>query len=420
MQQVVARMDERKLDEIQQKPDESSKAYRIRLYKNKDLYGLSNIEIGELCNKSFGVDWDESAHRKKTQNYLKGYNDAIQELKTDESYLKILDEINESKRALEREKIKFRDERMAWSQQNRLAARAEHKLDYLEQAIQEMGANRYAPLTSEDLSMAISETEEDKHMIVCLSDLHIGQTFYTQFGCYDSNIAKRRLNDYLTKILELQKLHNAKNCYVLVCGDLISGNIHKQIAVTNRENVIDQIKLASEYVSDFCYELCRAFQYVQMISASGNHSRIDTKDEALHDERLDDLVSFIVCKSLKSVGNFNMLTSDVVKFDTSLTGVYINSKLYLCVHGDYDSFSKSGAANLSLMIRQIPYAIISGHKHYPAMSIDSDIVMLQSGCLCGSGDDYTVEKRLSGKPSQTVCICDSDGYIEAVYPIIFR
>ena len=57
-------------------PNETPKAYRIRLYKNKDLYGLSNIEIGKLCNEAFDVNWDESAHRKKTQNYLKGYNDA--------------------------------------------------------------------------------------------------------------------------------------------------------------------------------------------------------------------------------------------------------------------------------------------------------------------------------------------------------
>ena len=42
--------------------------------------------------------------------------------------------------------------------------------------------------------------------------------------------------------------------------------------------------------------------------------------------------------------------------------------------------------------------------------------MIRGGSLCGSGDAYTVEKRLSGKPSQMVCVCDEDGIL-AYYPI---
>lgn len=55
-----------------------------------------NEEIGKLCNKAFGVDWTESAHRKKTQNYLKGYNDAKSELRNSDQQLQNL--INENKR----------------------------------------------------------------------------------------------------------------------------------------------------------------------------------------------------------------------------------------------------------------------------------------------------------------------------------
>ena len=74
-------------------PNETPKAYRIRLYKNKELYGLNNVEIGKLCNEAFGVEWDESAHRKKTQNYLKGYNDAKAELgNADQQLQNMIDE----------------------------------------------------------------------------------------------------------------------------------------------------------------------------------------------------------------------------------------------------------------------------------------------------------------------------------------
>lgn len=68
-------------------PNETPKSYRIRLYKNRELYGLSNTEIGNLCNEAFGVNWDESAHRKKTKNYLDGYNDAKAENATPDKQL---------------------------------------------------------------------------------------------------------------------------------------------------------------------------------------------------------------------------------------------------------------------------------------------------------------------------------------------
>lgn len=79
-------------------PNETPKAYRIRLYKNKELYGLNNEEIGRLCNEAFGVDWTESAHRKKTQNYLRGYNDAKEEMGTVDQQLQNM--IDENKRLI--------------------------------------------------------------------------------------------------------------------------------------------------------------------------------------------------------------------------------------------------------------------------------------------------------------------------------
>lgn len=68
------------------------------------------------------------------------------------------------------------------------------------------------------------------------------------------------------------------------------------------------------------------------------------------------------------------------------------------------------------MLGFIPYAVLCGHRHYSAMSDFSGVKMIQSGSLVGSGDDYCIEKRLTGKASQTVCICNNKG-IECYYPI---
>ena len=115
----------------------------------------------------------------------------------------------------------------------------------------------------------------DNDMLVILSDLHIGQTFHSFFGEYNTDIAKDRMQQLLDNIISIQKLHNSERCYVSLQGDLISGNIHKTIQVTNRENVIEQIKIATELISSFCYELTKYFKVVFMTNVSGNHTRID-------------------------------------------------------------------------------------------------------------------------------------------------
>ncbi len=42
--------------------------------------------------------------------------------------------------------------------------------------------------------------------------------------------------------------------------------------------------------------------------------------------------------------------------------------------------------------------------------------MIRGGSLAGCGDQHTVEKRLTGKPSQMVCICTDKG-VQAFYPV---
>lgn len=404
-------MNELKAKDTKQRPDESAKAYRIRLYKNKELYGLTNQEIGELCNIAFGCDYDESAHRKKVQCYLEGYSDAVKEITASEAP-EVLAEITQAKRELEREKIKFRDERNAWNKQNYIAARVEQKLDYFEEVFANSCKEKY--ISPEQLGIDNSYINSDNDLIICLSDLHIGATFDSSFGMFNSDVAKDRLNEYLSEILKIQARHGSVNAYVVCVGDLVSGNIHKQIAITNRENVIDQIKLVSTYISDFCYELTKHFSKVNFVSASGNHSRIDKKEEALHNERLDDLVGFIVETALSHIDNFKVLKDN---YDTSLARFTVRDRVYYACHGDYDGFSKQGISSLIMMTREIPYCVISGHKHFPAFMNESGVVMVQSGCLCGSGDDYTIEKRLTGQASQTVCVCTQDG-IQSLYPIM--
>lgn len=359
--------------------------------------------MADIINDLTGNDYGESTYRKKYSTFQKMLNANQSKFVDTDAQLK---ELDIQKRELERAKIQFRDERNAWQRQNYIDARVEQKLDLLESELRSQGRIYFDNHTYYGV-------KSDNDLLVILSDLHIGQCFDSSFGKYNSDIARNRLNKYLNEILRIKELHKSEKCYVSLQGDLLSGNIHKAIAITNREDVIEQIKLASELISSFCYELTKHFSDVVLSSVVGNHSRIDRKDDALHSERLDDLIAWNVGCTLSHIENFSVNDNNL---DNGICEINIRGKKYVSVHGDYDPYSKQGVANLVLFIGYCPYAVLYGHMHTCAVDETNGIKMIRSGSLAGSGDSFTVEKRLSGKPSQMVCVCTSNG-VECYYPI---
>lgn len=391
------------IDEIFSKYNMDNEKYEQLLKDCSDkINGLSELDWSEISEK-YNLGFAGDTLRKAQQvpliggSFIKEYY--TKKLDNNSSSTEYQEEINSQIRELERQRIKYRDERNAWNKQNYSDARVEQKLDYLEKELSKLGKINF------ENTKTITRNNKNE-MIICLSDLHIGQSFSSISGEYNSDIANERLAKYLDVIRENAELYNVSNAKVIVLGDLISGNIHSSIQVTNRENVIEQIKIASEIISSFCYRCSEIFTNVEMYNVSGNHSRIQKKDDAIHDERLDDLIGWIVGHILSSVDNFKYINNNL---DTGIATFDVLGKKYIAVHGDYDPMNKTGVTNLSFMLGYIPYAMFRGHMHYPSFQDIGGIKVIQSGSLAGAGDQHTLEMRLIGKPSQTICICDNSG-----------
>jgi len=322
---------------------------------------------------------------------------------SDDDYFK---ELEIKKQELEKQTVRMRDERNELNKRLRDSARLEHRLDLLEDEIKKQGIEQFKAY-----SPTITESNND--LLVILSDLHIGAEHYSFTGCYNSDIAKERLQKYLDEIINIKNIHNSENCYVTILGDNISGSIHKTIAVSNRENVIEQVKMVSELISNFVYELSKHFNNVYVNSVNGNHSRLERKEDAMKDERLDSIPIWFAKNKLEHIVNIKIETEEI---DSTMACMQIRDNTYVSLHGDYDSFTDGAVAKLVLWLGFRPDVVLFGHKHYPAMSEVAGITMVQSGSLVGSGDDFTTSRRLKGNASQTVLVCDNNG-IKACYPI---
>ena len=363
----------------------------------KDLVG-NWTKIADELNKRFGKDYGESTYRKRYQMYCE-MKSACKDIDSD--FTGDTAEVSVLKRELERAKIQYRDERNAWQRQNYVSARVGQKLDYLESLIKKSNPR--------DFKISLRENNAKKTAIITCSDWHIGECFDNEWGAYNSEIARSRVEKYAQIAIQRCVTENVSKVIIAGLGDMLSGNIHASIAVTNRENVIEQIMLASELMLGFVKVFVERGFAVTFTNVCGNHTRIARKEDAVKDERLDNIIGWFVSTHLANYPNFRYQPPQ----DTTLCEL----DGYMFVHGDNDNFTKSGLANLVLAKGYKPKAVFMGHLHSFAIDDCYDIKLCRGGSLCGSGNDYTVEKRLKGKATQLMAIAE-DGELCQFYNIV--
>lgn len=388
-------------------PNESPKAYRIRLYKNKDLYGLNNEEIGKLCNDAFGVEWTESAHRKKTQNYLKGYNDAKAEMGDANQQLQnMIDENKALIKEIKKEKQKLSDERVEYNRQIRQEARKESYADMIKRIICE----NVEPIKFRDSSYHFINHEE-ADLLCHLTDIHGGIYIHNWKNIFNEDVLKTRLEKYVNKIKDVRDKHGASNCYIVI-GEILSGLIHNNLRLQNNMDLMEQFKYVSELISSMLEDLSHYFENIYVYTTPGNHSRISPKKEdALDGENMDLLLPFYLKARLQNIPSIHICDNEI---DPEIAIFDIRGNTIMAAHGHKDSPS-SVVQNFTLMFEKRPDIVLLGHRHLNGLTTVYDTKVIESGCVSGT-DQYAVSIRKVNRPEQTISIVNRDG-LECIYDI---
>lgn len=306
---------------------------------------------------------------------------------------------------LEKTKVRIRDHRNALARQIRNEARAEELLEIVR--------NTVIPLPEIDFEPKPTTTEH-KCLYALVSDLHYGISFKSVAGSYDKEIARERMAKYAAEIIRIGK--DVDTLYISLMGDMISGGIHPSIRVEERENVVQQVIGAAELISKFIYTLSQHFFSVIVNSVDGNHSRIERNvEDSVRNEKLDILIPWFCKARLAEQKNVKFVDSEL---DSTIANFNIYGKEYVVVHGDYDLDLQKSSVSLSKLIGKKVDYFLCGHMHVPEARIE-ETGYIRNGSVCGSGDDYTMKKRLFGVPAQVLLQCSEQG-VEAIYPIVLR
>lgn len=379
------------------KEGEKKYAYLYRIYSNQHLIG-TNEEVGELCRRELGEDFDESAYRKVYQSFDLIFQD-IKEQILDKEYL---DELDQKMDDMYKQQIKVRDA----LREKRKTLRDEARIEVLVDAIRENAGNypTIKPVYSKELSLI----KDGNEAILCISDWHVGLTVENFRNKYNEEILEQRVQALYEKTVAYCKMANVSHLYIINLGDLVSGFIHTSIRVESELDTIEQVKKSAALVYQLLMRLSEHIPNIVYKSCLDNHSRIN-KDykEHIEKESFANLVSWWLEAKLEGT-RVKMISDNI---DPNI-GYFVlnNGKKVFFVHGHLETIS-TVIQDLTFGTNIIPDIVLCGHFHSDKMKNFQGKKLYINGSLIGV-DSYALNKRLFGDPTQTLLLFNGQETID--------
>lgn len=371
----------------------------------RSIIDIINLELRGADD----VDWrDESAYRKKYQIGKLMYDNVFAEM-ADGEYAKKIQEINDK---LYKTKVQAYDQRREYRKLLSKEAREEHLYEELLKCAKSL--NDISPL-----SITEKDGGEEKEAVVVFADWHYGMVTDNIWNTYNTEICKKRVEEFISKSINHIKINNVKTIHVLMLGDLAHGSIHTGVRVASEEDTCDQLMKVAEICSQAINELSKYAKCTYVYSTYGNHMRtIQNKKDSKHSDNMEKIIPWWIASRFADRKDIIVMEADYEEF-VRLTVCGYN----ICaVHGDLDNIKNFGVTANTIFTKlhgeSIDYTI-SADKHHLEEFENFDIENIIVGSLCGA-DDYARDHRLFSAPRQTLMIFSKEEGRECTYNIKLR
>ena len=190
-------------------------------------------------------------------------------------------------------------------------------------------------------------------VVAPLSDLHVGDNVNLEqmagLNQYDIDIFNKRLYGWATQLLNLVELRRnvapVDELIVPMLGDMVSGDIHEELARTNIDNCIGQMIRGANLISQALMLLAPHFKKITVPCVVGNHGRM-TRKPPMKDKYMD--WDYMLYQWLAAyLRNQKNVTFSIPK--TFLNSFEVCNRKILIMHGD----SISGAGSNMAITRAV-------------------------------------------------------------------
>lgn len=390
-----------------QKAGESAEAYRVRLFRNKELYSLTNEDIGRLCNTAMGVNYTESAHRKFVQPYIHGYDDAVAELgNVEEKYRELVEENRLAKEELQRERMKFQTEKLEYNRWQRELARDELIFEKIESAIKNLD-----PIKIPERSF--QNTLHDKKLCLLFGDCHYGTEvcikglFGEVINKYNPEIFEDRMWRLFDKTLEIIKKEGVDSINVYDFSDSIDGLLRVSQLMNLRYGVIESALKYAEFLSNWLNELSKHVLVQFQMVMDANHSQlrlINQPKNTFKNENMTKVILAFIKERLKGNPNIAIVSNDTGMIFDTVAGYNL-----LGIHGEVKNMESALKDFSSIYDVKINYLIGAHIHHKKQEEVGMDVEVINIPSIIGI-DDYSLSlRKTSNAGAKLICFEEGNG-----------
>ena len=368
------------------------------LYLNKNEFGLSWEDIAEIMNQYEIKNFSCDKYRKQCKNFQ---NDLVSDVTNEfEEELSVQSEIQ-----------RLKDERTQLKAVYRQVSRENFLKDIAIECAENIAKSN--PFVNEFKKFTKTTKINKKEAILEISDWHYGIEIDNHWNKYSPEICVNRVKTLLNKTIDLVENNEIYKLHILNLGDLISGRIHSQIRIENKEDVISQVINVSELLANFLYELSKHVE-IDYYDCLDNHSRIEpNKKESLRLESLARITNWYLTERFKNCKNVNInvneYSDDIILFKAlnwSIAGV----------HGDLDRLNNV-VKNIQLFTHNNIDLICTAHLHHFSCDEENGCTVITNPSMMGM-DSFAESKRLYSKPAQTFLIISNRQPVESIHRIL--
>ena len=394
------------INDILRLPGESFEEYAIRLYKNKNIYNLTNIEIGDILNEQSGNDWDESTYRRRYNDRVKSYEEGYEKgyvdgAAMDENQKHIyIEDLRKEREKHYKSKRQLQDKLREYRRYLTIEARAENLKEVLLDRVEEMNEN-YPLIESSDIKIS----DSGRVGVLQISDWHYGEVIEDKLNEYNTEICKKRVEKLTSQTIEYINKLGLEKLIVLNLGDLVSGNIRVSARVMNETDIISQIIEVSEIIAQMLAEIqSKTCIKVEFYTVLDNHSRVSANySQHIEAESFARITPWHLQARLKDHSHITILENKIEEIEEYDIGHFkIYDSDFLFVHGHNDRIN-SAISDISMLTKINPVSIFMGHLHSNIEKEEFEIDLIVNPSLIGLGA-YSKSIRKSSQVRQKLNI----------------
>lgn len=366
---------------------------------------FSTMGWGEIVDY-LGIDWHPDSLRRMAYG-IHRYHEYLQDEKISNMSSDEVEKMNEKILELKKERVKLSDLNSMINKKIREQSRHENMLECAREIAKDF--NQSKPLLSNPPIMKSGSKEG----LLLLSDWHIGLECKNHWNEYNVEIAKTRLSFLKQRVIDIC-LHNDVSKLNICCiGDIISGIIHNNLRLENRENVVEQSIIVVEMISELLTSLSTLFK-VDFYYVVGNHERISqNKNDSLDKENFGYFIlEMIKCRCANLTGltiHKNNIDDEIISFDI------FNDKI-VATHGNNFGNLNTYIPKLTSMLGYVPDYVCVGHLHQHIENTYGKTELIVNPSFSGV-DSYAKNYGLVGKVGQKLMIFSKEYGKECTYNI---